>query len=134
MRGRITRNRRCSMARETLSGKRVAILATDGVEQVELTQPRQALDAAGALTMVVSPKEGTIKGWHHDRWGDQIKVDLPLREARASEFDALLIPGGVMNPDTLRLERKAVDFVRAFFSEGKPVAVEKWWKPASVRR
>lgn len=110
------------MARETLNGKRVAILATDGVEQVELTQPRQALDAAGALTMVVSPKEGTIKGWHHDRWGDQIKVDLPLREARASEFDALLIPGGVMNPDTLRLEQKAVDFVRAFFSEGKPVA------------
>lgn len=110
------------MARETLNGKRVAILATDGVEQVELTQPRQALDAAGALTMVVSPKEGTIKGWQHDRWGDQIKVDLPLREARSSEFDALLIPGGVMNPDTLRLEKQAVDFVRAFFSEGKPVA------------
>ena len=110
------------MPRETLNGKRVAILATDGVEQVELTQPRQALDAAGALTMVVSPKEGTIKGWQHDRWGDQIKVDLPLREARSSEFDALLIPGGVMNPDTLRLEKQAVDFVRAFFSEGKPVA------------
>lgn len=110
------------MARETLNGKRVAILATDGVEQVELTQPRQALDAAGALTMVVSPKEGTIKGWQHDRWGDQIKVDLPLRGARSSEFDALLIPGGVMNPDTLRLDKEAVDFVRAFFSEGKPVA------------
>lgn len=110
------------MGRETLNGKRVAILATDGVEQVELTQPRQALEASGALTMVVSPKEGTIKGWQHDRWGDHIKVDLPLREARAEEFDALLIPGGVMNPDTLRMEKKAVDFVRAFFSQGKPVA------------
>lgn len=110
------------MARETLNGKRVAILATDGVEQVELTQPRHALEAAGALTMVVSPREGTIKGWQHDRWGDQIKVDLPLHEARSSEFDALLIPGGVMNPDTLRLDKKAVDFVRGFFSEGKPVA------------
>jgi len=110
------------MGRETLNGKRVAILATDGVEQVELTQPRQALEASGALTMVVSPKEGTIKGWQHDRWGDQIKVALTLHEARAEEFDALLIPGGVMNPDTLRMEKKAVDFVRAFFSQGKPVA------------
>jgi protease I len=110
------------MARETLNGKRVAILATDGVEQVELTQPRQALESSGALTMVVSPKEGTIKGWQHDRWGDQIKVDVPLHDARADEFDALLIPGGVMNPDTLRMDKQAVDFVRAFFSQGKPVA------------
>jgi protease I len=113
---------RCDMARDNLTGKRVAILATDGVEQVELTQPRTALDGAGAVTMVVSPNEGTIKGWQHDKWGDLIKVDLPLNQARASDFDALLIPGGVMNPDTLRMDRKAVDFVRAFFSEGKPVA------------
>ena len=110
------------MARDNLTGKRVAILATDGVEQVELTQPRTALDGAGAVTMVVSPNEGTIKGWQHDKWGDLIKVDLPLSQARASDFDALLIPGGVMNPDTLRMDRSAVDFVRAFFSDGKPVA------------
>lgn len=110
------------MARNDLNGKRVAILATDGVEQVELTQPRQALDGAGAVTMVVSPKEGTIKGWQHDRWGDPIKVDLSLSEARVSEFDALFIPGGVMNPDALRMDKKAVEFVRAFFSDGKPVA------------
>ncbi len=110
------------MANTNLTGKRVAILATDGVEQVELTQPRQALDGAGAITMVVSPKEGTIKGWQHDKWGDPIKVDVPLGQTRASEFDALLIPGGVMNPDTLRMDKSAVDFVRSFFSEGKPVA------------
>ena len=110
------------MANNNLAGKRVAILATDGVEQVELTQPRQALDGAGAITMVVSPKEGTIKGWQHDKWGDPIKVDVPLGQTRASEFDALLIPGGVMNPDTLRMDKSAVDFVRSFFAEGKPVA------------
>lgn len=110
------------MAKNNLTGKRVAILATDGVEQVELTQPRQALEGAGASTMVVSPRDGTIKGWQHDKWGDQIKVDIPLSQARASEFDALLIPGGVMNPDTLRMDKSAVDFVRSFFSEGKPVA------------
>ena len=110
------------MANNNLTGKRVAILATDGVEQVELTQPRQALDGAGAITMVVSPKEGTIKGWQHDKWGDPIKVDVPLGQTRASEFDALLIPGGVMNPDTLRMDKSAVDFVRGFFAEGKPVA------------
>ena len=110
------------MAAHTLSGKRVAILATDGVEQVELTQPRQALEAAGAITQVVSPKSGSIKSWQHDNWGADIKVDRPLDGASADEFDALLLPGGVMNPDKLRTDEKAVKFVRSFFEAGTPVA------------
>jgi protease I len=110
------------MAAQELAGKRVAILATDGVEQVELTEPREALDDAGAKTQVVSPKPGSIKAWQHDRWGDEIEVDLALGNANAGSFDALLLPGGVMNPDKLRTDPKAVEFVRAFFAAGKPVA------------
>jgi len=106
----------------SLSGKRVAILATDGVEQVELTEPRKALDSAGATTKVVSPKSGSIKGWNHTEWGEQIPVDVSLDSASANDFDALLLPGGVMNPDHLRMNRSAVNFVRAFFEAGKPVA------------
>jgi protease I len=110
------------MNTEKLNGKRVAILATDGVEQVELTEPREALDAAGAKTQVVSPKKDRIKGWQHDHWGDEIDVDLPLDQANASDFDALVLPGGVMNPDHLRQNPRAVQFVRDFFDAGKPVA------------
>jgi len=110
------------MAANTLNGKRVAILATDGVEQVELTEPRKALDQAGAKTVVVSPKSGKIKGWQHDHWGDEIPVDASLDSANAETFDALLLPGGVMNPDHLRQNQKAVQFVRSFFEAGKPVA------------
>jgi protease I len=110
------------MARNDLNGKRVAILATDGVEQVELTDPRNALDDAGATTVVVSPKEGTIKGWQHDHWGDEIPVDRALSEASPDDFDALLLPGGVMNPDRLRMDKQAVQFVKGFFQAGKPVA------------
>lgn len=110
------------MARNDLSGRRVAILATDGVEQVELTEPRQALDDAGATTVVVSPKEGKIKGWQHGHWGDEIPVDKALSDASADDFDALLLPGGVMNPDRLRMDKQAVQFVKAFFQAGKPVA------------
>ena len=106
----------------SLSGKRVAILATDGVEQVELTEPRKALDAAGARTMVVSPKSGSIKGWNHTNWGDPIKVDVTLDKTSPDDYDALLLPGGVMNPDHLRMNQQAVNFVRAFFEAGKPVA------------
>jgi len=105
-----------------IQGKRVAILATDGVERVELTEPRRALDAAGATTTVVSPKEGSIKAWEHDRWGEDISVDLPLAQARVENFDALMLPGGVMNPDHLRQDNNAVAFVRNFFDAGKPVA------------
>lgn len=110
------------MAAQDLSGKRVAILATDGVERVELVEPRKALDSAGAKTMVVSPKQGSIKGWEHDHWGEDIKVDQALDSVNASDFDALMLPGGVMNPDHLRQDQKAVEFVRRFFDAGKPVA------------
>jgi protease I len=105
-----------------LQGKRVAIVATDGVEQVELTEPRKALDDAGAQTVLISPKSRTIKGWQHDHWGDEIPVDRPLDSARADDFDALMLPGGVINSDTLRLDEGAVQFVRRFFEVGKPVA------------
>jgi len=110
------------MAAQQLRGKRVAILATDGVEQIELTEPRKALDAAGARTVVVSPKSGSIKGWDHDHWGETIPVDQSLDDARADQFDALMLPGGVMNPDRLRRNERAVQFVRSFFDAGKPVA------------
>lgn len=110
------------MTSSRLSGKRVAILATDGVEQIELTEPRKALDEAGAKTTLVSPKEGKIKAWKHDEWGDELTVDLPLSRASVNDFDALLLPGGVMNPDHLRTEKSAVNFVRSFFSNGKPIA------------
>jgi len=105
-----------------ISGRHVAILATDGVERSELIEPRKALDAAGAQTTVVSPKTGSIKSWQHGNWSDEIRVDLPLDRARADDFDALLLPGGVMNPDRLRIDKPAVDFVRRFFEAGKPVA------------
>ncbi len=109
------------MASNSLSGKRVAILATDGVEQVELLEPRKALDAAGAQTSVVSPKSGSIKGWNHTEWGQEIPVDIELGQANADDFDALMLPGGVINPDKLRTMPEAVSFVRAFFEAGKPV-------------
>jgi protease I len=110
------------MAQQNLQGKRVAILATDGVEQVELLEPRKALEQAGAKTFVVSPKPRAIKGWDHDNWGQEIPVDTPLETARAGDYDALMLPGGVMNPDTLRMDPNAVQFVRDIFSAGKPVA------------
>jgi protease I len=105
-----------------LQGKKVAILVTDGFEQVELTLPREALQYAGAVTQIVSPKAGVIKAWNKDDFGDSFKVDLELKKAHASDFDALLLPGGVMSPDALRTIPEAVEFVREFFAEGKPVA------------
>jgi len=105
-----------------LKGHKVAILATDGVEQVELVEPRKALDAAGAETHLVSPKAGTIQAMNHDEKGDQLPVDRVLSEAQPSDYDALLLPGGVKNPDTLRMDQKAVQFVREFMMAEKPVA------------
>lgn len=110
------------MADTTLSGVKVAILATDGVEQVELSEPRKALDAAGAKTTLISLKEGDIRGWNHTEWGEKFRVDMPLSKARAEDFDALMLPGGVINPDKMRMEPKAVAFVKAFLDSGKPVA------------
>jgi protease I len=92
------------------------------VEQVELTEPKKALDAAGAQTVVIAPKGRTIKAWQNDHWGDEIPVDRPLDTARADDFDALMLPGGVINADTLRMDERAVQFVRHFFEAGKPVA------------
>lgn len=109
------------MARK-LDGKKVAILVTDGFEQVEMTKPRQALDKAGAETKIVSLNPGKIQGMHHADKGDKFDVDLTLDEARPEEFDALLIPGGLMNPDALRSNDDALEFTRHFFREGKPVA------------
>jgi protease I len=106
---------------EQLKGKRIAILAADGVEQVELTSPRQALEDAGAQTDVVSPSQEKVKGWNHTDWGEEIPVDVELRDADPSRYDGLLLPGGVMNPDRLRANSQAVEFVRAFFEAGKPV-------------
>jgi protease I len=105
-----------------LDGLRVAILATDGFEQSELTEPRRALDAAGASTKVISPKAGKVRGWNHKEWGEEVSVDQPLESADPENFDALLLPGGVMNPDSLRMQPKAVKFVKSFFDSGKPVA------------
>ena len=110
------------MASKQLDGIKVAILATDGVEQVELMKPRAALKEAGADTKLVSPKSGKIKGWNHTDWGEPISVDLDLKHANPDEFDALLLPGGVMNPDHLRMDPTAVQFVKAFFDADKPVA------------
>ncbi|BET65423.1 type 1 glutamine amidotransferase domain-containing protein [Opitutales bacterium ASA1] len=101
---------------------RVAVLATDGFEQSELLEPRRALREAGAETSVVSLRSGSIRGWKHDEKGDSVDVDLTVAEADASTFDALLLPGGVMNPDQLRQDEDAVRFVREFFRAGKPVA------------
>lgn len=107
---------------QDLKGKKVAILVADGFEQVELTEPRKALDEAGAKTQIVSPEKGKVKGWQHMKWGDELPVDVPLGQARADEFDALLLPGGVMNPDRLRRNPEALRFVKSFFDAGKPVA------------
>ncbi|HEY2702835.1 MAG TPA: type 1 glutamine amidotransferase domain-containing protein [Candidatus Dormibacteraeota bacterium] len=108
---------------EDLNGIRVAILVENGFEQVELTEPRSALDNAGATTEVVSPQRERVRGWNFTEWGDEIAVDRPLDQARADDYDALLLPGGVMNPDFLRMQPPAVAFVRAFFDAGRPVAV-----------
>ena len=110
------------MTNGNLQGKKVAILATDGFEQSELLEPRKALDEAGATTQVVSPAGKKIKGWDQKDWGKEVSVDVPLDSANAEEFDALLLPGGVMNPDQLRMNPTAVQFVKQFTDAGKPVA------------
>lgn len=105
-----------------LNNKKVAILVADGFEQVELTEPKKALEEAGAKTHIVSPAGDMVKGWKHTEWGDKFKVDVALDTARPEDYDALLLPGGVMNPDKLRRNEKALHFVKAFFDAHKPVA------------
>lgn len=110
------------MAEGQLKGLKVAILATDGFEQSELLEPRKALDAAGATTQIVSPKDGRVRGWNHKEWGSEVEVDQKLSSANPQDYDALVLPGGVMNPDALRMNPGAVAFVKSFFTAGKPVA------------
>jgi len=105
-----------------LTGKRIAILVADGFEQEELLKPRDALEDAGAETEVVSPCERKVKGHKHHRPGRSVKVEVPLNQARTEDYDGLLLPGGVHNPDTLRMNTQAIDFVKSFFEAGKPVA------------
>ena len=105
-----------------LSGKKIAILATDGVEQAELTGPRDALERAGGKTELIALKADPIKAWKSKEWGDTLRVDKTVDQARPEDYDALLLPGGVMNPDHLRMNAGAVDFVRQFASTGKTVA------------
>lgn len=105
-----------------LEGMRVAILAADMFEQVEMTEPRKALQQAGAETILVSPKDGEVQGANHYDKADRFNVDMTLDRAKPDEFDALMLPGGVANPDQLRMNKKAVQFIRAFFDAGKPVA------------
>jgi protease I len=105
-----------------LKGKKIAILATDGFEQAELIEPRKALNNSGATTVVIAPKNGEIQGWNKKDWGQPVKVDLPLSGANPNEFDALVLPGGVMNPDNLRMDPAAVNFVLQFVATGRTVA------------
>jgi protease I len=104
-----------------LQGKKIAIVATDGFEQVELTEPKKALEAAGATVDVISPKAGEIKGRKFTDWGDRTKVDKTLDDAKPTDYDGLVLPGGQINPDKLRIEPKAVAFVTEFFNSGKPI-------------
>jgi protease I len=109
--------------KKTLAGMRVAILATDGFEQVELEEPRKALDSAGARTVLVSPKGGTLQGMNHDEKASEFAVDMELEEARPEEFDAVLLPGGTLNADHLRVDEDAKRFVQAIDRAKKPIAV-----------
>lgn len=106
---------------QSLSGKTIAILATDGFEQVELTEPKKALESAGATVHVVAPHDGSIRGMKHMDPGDPVPVDRTLDAADAGAYDGLVVPGGLFNPDQLRTNDGAIAFVRAFFEAGKPV-------------
>jgi protease I len=110
-----------SMA-HSLHGKKVAILVASGFEEVELTEPKRALEESGAQTHIISPDTGSVLSWQEKNWGSKFGVDVPLAQAKPEQYDALLLPGGVMNPDKLRMNKQAVQFVRSFFEAGKPVA------------
>lgn len=105
-----------------LNGKKIAILVTDGFEQIELTEPKKALEQAGAETQIVSLKSGQVRGWNHTEWGDKFDVDVLIDNASPKNYDGLLLPGGVMNPDKLRRDQRVLSFVKTFFDDSKPVA------------
>ena len=107
---------------QSLKGKKVAILVADGFEQVEMTEPRKALEDAGATIDLISPVTGQVQGAKHDKKGDAFDVDVELSEANPEDYDSLVLPGGVANPDTLRINPDAVNFVKAFVDAGKPIA------------
>lgn len=109
------------MARD-VKGKKVAILTENGFEEVELTSPMNALEAAGVQVTVISPKEGKVKAWNHDHWSIEVTVDQALDKAKPEDFDMLVLPGGVMNPDKLRTNKAAVAFAQHFIEQGKPLA------------
>ena len=106
----------------TLKGKKVAILTESGFEEVELTSPKKALEDAGATVEIVSPQKEKVKAWAHDHWSIELPVDINVEEADPKDYDALMIPGGVLNPDKMRLNDKCVEFAQNFLQEGKPVA------------
>lgn len=110
------------MESNKLKGKKVAILVAHGFEQIEYTKPKEALEQAGAEVHTISLEEGKVKGWQHDHWGDEFPVDKIVSQVKASAYDGLVLPGGQMNPDNLRIDDKAVDFVKSFFTSDKPVA------------
>ena len=110
------------MSDKALVGNKIAILVADGFEQVELTGPREALDAAGADTSILSLKPGNVRAWKFTEWGEEFPVDMVVEHADPAAFDALLLPGGVINPDVLRMSQTAMAFVRHFFDANKPVA------------
>jgi protease I len=105
-----------------VTGKKVAILTENGFEEVELTSPMNALEQAGVEVHVISPQGNIVKAWNGDNWGIQVPVNILLDDANPEEYDMLLLPGGVMNPDTLRMNKKAVQFAQHFLEQGKPVA------------
>lgn len=107
---------------KNLEGKRVAILTEHGFEETELTSPRKALLEAGARVEIVSPQKGKVKAWDHDHWSMELPVDVNVSAAKADDYDALVLPGGVMNPDKLRQNRESVEFVKHFLESGKPIA------------
>ncbi len=105
-----------------LTGKKVAMLVANGFEQVELTGPREALELAGATAQIVSPEQRHVKGWKSTDWGDSFDVDVPLAKAKPEDYDALLLPGGVINPDLLRIDEDALRFIKHFVAAAKPIA------------
>lgn len=105
-----------------LKGKVVAILTENGFEEVELTSPMEALKKEGAIVHIISPQKGKVRGWNHDHWTIELAVDVPVSEVMIEDYDALVLPGGVLNPDKLRLDKDAVDFAKQFLEAGKPVA------------
>src|SRR5271165_2132987 len=114
--------RKTRMSHHPLHGKKIAILIDNGFEEVEMTKPRAALNEAGAETFIVSPQQSTVRAWNFTDWSEDYPVDRPLDRANPGEYDALVLPGGAINPDRLRMQPKAVAFAKSFFEAGKPVA------------